>query len=250
MTTAPTLFYEYDNETALPVGAKLKVNGNIDDKAVITLPYSGVVKVTEASQFLHITVEAGKVTEAKVVDLAPTGLSWGAFSASSAGFAAASSDPKDGVFTASYPYKNGQKLNWLDSSFKIGRSLGTTNDLAWAWNTNCLDCKLYNNVNYLAMLVLAHFPQWGGHPTLYIYNVNNKASLTGEFTKSPALVACSDDAKSLTIKSFNAVNAKDTISSGDVTVAQSADGFKIFVYYYDQYAGAIGGFVADCIKRN
>ena len=100
------------------------------------------------------------------------------------------------------------------------------------------------------MLVLAHFPQWGGHPTLYIYNVNNKASLTGEFTDSPALVACSDNVKSLTIKSFNAVNAEDTISSGDVTVAQSADGFKIFVYYYDQYAGAIGGFVADCIKRN
>ena len=65
METAPTLFYEYDNETALPVGAKLKVNGNIDDKAIITLPYSGVVKVTEALQFLHITVEAGKVTEAK-----------------------------------------------------------------------------------------------------------------------------------------------------------------------------------------
>lgn len=247
--TAPTLFYEYDNETALPVGAKLKVNGNIDDKAIITLPYSGVVKVTEALQFLHITVEAGKVTEAKVVDLAPAGLSWGAFSASSAGFAAASSDPKDGVFTASYSYRPNY-LNWLDSSFKIGRSLASTSDQAWAWNPNCLDCKLFNNVEYLAMLVLAHFPEWGGHPTLYIYNVNNKASLTGEFTDSPALVVCSDNVKSLIIKSFNAVNAANTISSGDVTIAQSSDGFKIFVYYYDQYAGAIGGFVADCIKRN
>lgn len=26
-------------------------------------------------------------------------------------------------------------------------------------------------------------------------------------------------------------------------------GFKVFIYYFDQYAGVIGGFVADCIKK-
>ena len=38
-------------------------------------------------------------------------------------------------------------------------------------------------------------------------------------------------------------------SCGDVVIAQSADGFKVFIYYFDQYAGVIGGFVADCIKK-
>lgn len=242
VTAAPTLFYEYDSEVALPVGAKLKVAGDIDGNAVITLPYGGVAGITTSAQFLHITVSGGAVTEAKVIDLAPQGLSWGTFSSASAGFAPASSDPADGVFTACY---GTERVDYLNSAFAISKSMGTTDGNAWAWNPNALDCKLYNNVQYLALLVLAHFPAWGGHPSLYVYSVSDKSSLSGEFTNSPAIFV-----KSENIDSFNAVNAAATVSSGDVVIAQSADGFKVFIYYYDQYAGAIGGFSADCIKRN
>lgn len=240
VTAAPELFYEYDNEVALPVGVRLKVNGDIGGDAVITLPYGGVARITESSSFLMITVKGGSVTEAKVIDLAGAGLSWSEFSARSAGFAPASTDPAGGVFTASY---GTNRIDWLDSSLAISKSMGTTDGNAWAWNTNVLDCRTFNNVDYLIMLSLAHFPVWGGHPTLYVYNVTNKTSLIGEFTSSPALVMSMDP------ESFNGVNADDTVSSGDAVIASSADGFKIFFYYYDQYAGAIGGYSADCIKR-
>ena len=240
--TEPTLFYEYDNAVPLPNGVKIKVSGSIDGNAVITVPYVGVAGVTTASQILRLTVSGGKVSAADVIDLAPAKLSWDADPSNYAGFAPASSNPADGLFTASY---GSTRLDWLNSSFAIAKSMGTTVEAAWAWNPNSLDCKLYNNAQYLAMLVLAHFPAWGGHPSLYIYNVSDKNSLTGDFTSSPSLVLASGD-----ISSFNATNADSTLSSGDVVIAQSADGFKIFIYYYDQYAGAIGGYSADCIKRN
>lgn len=239
VTAAPELFYEYDNEVALPVGVRLKANGDINGDAVITMPYGGVVGITEASQFLMITVKGGTIVETKVVDLAPAGLSWAEFSTKSAGFAPASSDPADGVFTASY---GTVRIDWLDSSFSVAKSMNTSSGNAWLWNTNVLSTLTFNNVDYLLMFQLGHFPAWGS-PTLYVYNVTEKASISGEFTDASCLVASS------AIEAFNSVNADGTISSGDAIMASSADGFKVFFYYYDQYSGAIGGYSADCIKR-
>ncbi len=242
VTSAPTLFYEYDNQTGLPLGAHMKVSGDIDGDAVITFPYGGVPGITSASQFLSITVKSGVVTDAQVSDVAGLGLSWGTFSTGSAGVVPASSDPADGYFLA---YYSANTVNYLASSpLAIAKSMPTTNGNSWAWNVNTMDCKLYNNVNYLALLVLGHFPAWGGQPYLYVYNVNDKNTLTGEFTSSDALVLSYSD-----FTTANGVNADETVSSGDVVIAQSADGFKIFLYYYDQYCGVIGGFSADCIKR-
>ncbi len=238
VTAAPELFYEYDSEVALPVGVRIKANGDINGDAVITMPYGGVAGITEASQFLIITVKGGAVVETKVVDMTGT-LSWGAFSTNSAGFAPASSNPADGVFTASY---GTVRIDWLDSSFSVAKSMGTSSGNAWLWNTNVLSTLTFNNADYLLMFQLGHFPAWGS-PALYVYNVTNKASLSGEFTDTSCLVASS------AIEAFNSVNAEGTVSSGDAIMASSADGFKVFFYYYDQYSGAIGGYSADCIKR-
>lgn len=238
VTAAPELFYEYDSEVALPVGVRIKANGDINGDAVITMPYGGVAGITEASQFLIITVKGGAVVETQVVDMTGT-LSWGAFSTNSAGFAPASSNPADGVFTASY---GTVRIDWLDSSFSVAKSMGTSSGNAWLWNTNVLSTLTFNNADYLLMFQLGHFPAWGS-PALYVYNVTNKASLSGEFTDTSCLVASS------AIEAFNSVNAEGTVSSGDAIMASSADGFKVFFYYYDQYSGAIGGYSADCIKR-
>ena len=40
-----------------------------------------------------------------------------------------------------------------------------------------------------------------------------------------------------------------SIASGDVVIAPSADGYKLYIYYYDHNSQAFGGYVADCIKR-
>lgn len=68
--------------------------------------------------------------------------------------------------------------------------------------------------------------------------------MSGNYQDSPSLVAYNS-----WITYFNASNAEGTVSSGDVVMAASADGFKAFVYYYDHYAGTIGGYSADCVKK-
>ena len=69
------------------------------------------------------------------------------------------------------------------------------------------------------------------------------SGLKGEFDNCSALVVGTE------IEYFQMTNAEETNSCGDVVIAQSADGFKVFIYYFDHYAGVIGGFVADCIKK-
>lgn len=243
VTSAPTLFYEYDNDVPLPVGRRIKVSGNIDGDAVITLVYFGVSGVTQSSQFLSLTVKGGAVTDAEVIDLAPAGFLWGGDLSNSAGVVAASSDTQNGYFSM---YYDRVTLDYVDASGALKASMPTSNGNKWGWNTNGLDCKLYNNVNYLAMMSFSHFPAWGISPTLYVYNVTDKTALTGEFDseENPALVLSSE------VSNSNKTNASATVSCGDIVMGQSADGFKIFIYYYDQYAGAIGGYSADCIKRN
>lgn len=259
VTTAPELFYSYENEVALPIGNKIKVYGDIAGDARIALPYCGV-SVTTASQVLVLTVTGGAVTGTEVVDVAGTGMSWNAFPTGIAGFAPAGATAGTGLFTASYGCKgfnaNANYLVYLNDAYAVSKYITTSDGNAWLWNTNTIDCKNFNNADYLALVTLNHFPAWGS-PSISIYNVTDKASLTGDLfgvvdingkvTAEPtsALVAHSK------LSAFNAVNNEDgTISSGDVTIVPSADGFKIFVYYYDQYSGCIGAYSADCIKRN
>ena len=40
-----------------------------------------------------------------------------------------------------------------------------------------------------------------------------------------------------------------SVASGDVVITPSADGYKLYLYYYDHNSQAFGGYTADCIKR-
>ena len=62
------------------------------------------------------------------------------------------------------------------------------------------------------------------------------------FTQA-AFIQCTD-----LFKQYNEQNAEESNASGDVVISQSADGFKLFVYYFDHYAQTIGGYSVNCIK--
>lgn len=260
VTTAPELFYSYENEVALPIGNKIKVYGDIAEDARIALPYAGVAGVTTASQVLVLTVTGGAVTGTEIVDVAGAGMSWNGFPTGIAGFAPAGATADTGLFTASYGCAGFNAsacyLAYLDDKYAVSKTMLAKDRSAWLWNTNTIDCKHFNNVDYLVLLTLGHFPAWGS-PSISIYNVTDKGSLTGDLfggtdDKGNTYELTSARVAHSTLDAFNGVNNIDdeTISSGDVTIVPSADGFKIFVYYYDQYSGCIGAYSADCIKRN
>ena len=37
-------------------------------------------------------------------------------------------------------------------------------------------------------------------------------------------------------------------AAGDVALVPSKDGYRLYVYYYDHHAQAIGAYVADCFE--
>ncbi|MGM9735019.1 MAG: DUF5018 domain-containing protein [Candidatus Cryptobacteroides sp.] len=242
VTAAPVLFYEYDTETVLPRGGKMEVSGNLDGDAMITVIYEGVSGVTAAQKFISIKVSGGSVVEAKDVDVSGAGIQWGAVPVNAGAVAPASGTGEDGWFYATYG-DGTPVVAWIRPDGSLAFSRSTSSGTAWAWNVNQLDCKNYNNADYLALLILSHFPAWGVAPTLIVYDVTDKTNFNGEFDTSDAIVVGTE------IEWFQFVNADDSNSCGDVVIVPSADGYKVFIYYLDQYAGVIGGYVADCIKK-
>ena len=245
VTETPTLFYSYDSEVSLPMGAKIKVCGNIDADARITVSYEGVEGVTTASQFAEFIVVGGAVTEVNVHDLAPAGISWGSYPQNAAAVVPSSSKAgENGWMYASYSI-NG--MQWIRPDLTAAQQI-ITDDAANAWllNPNCLESKTFNNASYLTLLVCHHFPAWDKQPSLWVYDLADPSTFTGNYQNSSSLVTYNS-----WLIYFNATNAADNLtqSSGDVIMAPSADGFKVYIYYYDHYAGMIGGYSADCVKK-
>ncbi len=237
VTQAPTLLYSFPNSTDLPMGAKIKVIGNIKENAIITITNEGISGVTTSSKFTRIVIKDGQIQNPEVVDLTSTGLAWGDASRSTS-VVSASINKEDGCFLGYYgdnvfAYVNGS--NAVAARFEAG---------TWALNPNCLDSKLFNNVNYVALLVTSFFPSWGNGPQLYLYNVNDKSKLTGDLASSPALVLSNPS-----INWYQDASYYPDTANGDVLVAPTADGFKLYIYYYDSHCATIGAYVADCIDN-
>ena len=242
---APTLWYTHNKTISLPMGAKIRVCGNIDTEATIIVNFEGISGVTATGQFLQLTVQDGVVVKEEVYDLLTnSGLSWGAAPIYSAGVVPTNAAGDNGWYFASYDY-NG--MCWVRPNYQVGKSL-TTNDVDNAWLVNpCgLDSKKFNNANYMVLFVAHHFPAWELQPSFWLYDIGDPATVSGEYQSSSAIVTYNS-----WITYFNATNnaGNETVSSSDVVIAQSKDGLRIYVFYYDHYAGAIGGYSADCVKR-
>jgi hypothetical protein len=227
------------------MGAKIRVTGNIDTDAAIVVNYEGVDGITSSGQFLQILVKNGAVVSETVHDVYTTaGVSWGSSPINAAGLVPTNAAGDNGWFYASYSV-NG--MQWIRPDYKLGKFIGTNDmDNAWLVNPSGLDSKQFNNANYMVLFVAHHFPAWELQPSFWLYDIGDPATVTGEYQTSSSIVTYNS-----WVTYFNASNNTDnkTVSSSDVVIAQSKDGLRIYVFYYDHYAGAIGGYTADCVKR-
>ncbi len=238
VTAAPTLFYSFTNDTDLPTSHKMKVIGDIDNDAMIVFTLPGVDGVTNSSRCFVLTVQGGVVVSKTTLDLSGLGINWGPAPVNTSTVVAASADGTQGYFHSQY---SGSTFNWIKPDMTLGASIADDNT-GWGLNPNCLDTKRFNNVDYAALLTVSHFPSWGMGPQLYLLNVNDKTQLTGaSIDATPALAY------------YGKIDWYQTgayaVAAGDVIIAPSADGFTLYIYYYDHNSGVIGGYRADCIKR-
>jgi hypothetical protein len=248
VSEAPVLWYKYDKTVGLPMGAKIRVCGNIDADATITVNFEGVDGVTSSGQFLQLTVKDGVIVKEEVHDLlTKSGLSWGSSPIDAAGVVPTSAAGDNGWFYAAYVAPYG--FQWVRPDYKTGKFLGTNAPELeqYLLNPGALDTKTYNNANYMALFVSHHFPAWAQVPAVWVYDIGDPATVSGNYYQESSSIVAYDS----WVDFYNKTNApgNETQSSSDVVMAQSKDGLRVYIFCYDHYAGVLCGYTADCVKR-
>lgn len=240
----PSLLYSFTNPVDTPIGHRIKVSGDLKGDACIVLTSEGVDGVTLSSTAVYLLVREGVVTEVKVKDFAPFGMGWGSAPVNIATACPASPDPDhDGWFIDYYegnvdPSVTSESadcylLHYIDAR---NRDYWLDRVGNWGVNPNCLDLKVFNGTPYLALFAVSHFPQWEIRPKLRLYDASDPAA---------ARLLLGND--NLAIYQKGARN-EPTGASGDVVLVPSADGYRMFLYYYDHHTQVIGAYVADCFE--
>lgn len=233
VTAAPEQFHSFVNESDVPVGYNLKVNGNIDQDAVIVLAHEGVDGVTTTSKYTKIVITGGQVVSTETIDLAGLGLAWGSAPVNAAKVVPVSNTPDTGVMLC---YYSDNTIQYVDGAGKIAASRNLADDgVTSNYNTNVMEAKTFNNAPYVIHLVSSHFPMWGIEPQLRIWDASDPKAI-----KDADPIIC-EKSKEWFQTGYQGCAAADVI------MASSADGFKVYVYYFDHNASVIAGFVADCI---
>lgn len=233
VSSAPVLFHSFENTTDVPVGYHVKVHGNIDTDAVIILTHEGISGVTETSKYTRVVISGGAVVATETIDLAGLGLSWGAVPTNAAKIVPVSAKPEDGIMLC---YYSDNIITYVNGNGAIAATLPLESlDVTTNYNTNVMESKTYNNASYTIHLTTSHFPMWGIGPQLRVFDTSTPTSI-----KDGAMVISDTN-----IEWYQ--TAAQGCAAGDVILAPSTDGFKVYIYYFDHNAGVIGGYVADCI---
>ena len=251
---APTELLSFTNDQDIQLGLEMKVIGNIEEEASISVTYPGLAGVTQSSRFRSIHIVGGQVVSNELKDLAATGFFWGSGASGSTCVPAASASNDAGWYSCVY---SDNLLTWFKPDLTVGKQLNGygdgTDDVQGGGtyvdsNTspNNLDTKGFNNARYLALFVSNHFPKWWPGPQLYVYDITSGSLQGDNIWNSPGLVFSKPFMYNL---QYNTGGHDGNGACGDVILAPSADGYMLYIYYYDQYSQMLGGFSLDCIKR-
>lgn len=253
VNAAPVELLSFPNDQDLQLGLEMKVIGNIEEEASISVTYPGLAGVTTSGRFRSIHIVGGEVVSNELKDVSATGFMWGAGASNSTCFPAASARGDEGWYSCKY---SENQLTWFTPELTVGKALNGygdgTDDVEGGGtyvdsNTspNNLDTKGFNNARYLALFVSNHFPKWWPGPQLYVYDITT--GLQGDnIWNSPSLVFSKPYMYNM---QYNSGAQDGNGACGDVILAPSADGYILYIYYYDHYSQMLGGYSLDCIKR-
>lgn len=254
---APELLYSFTNNQDLQLGLEMKVIGDVEKEAVISVTYPGLAGVTTSGRFHAIHIVGGEVVSSEVIDLFTASggaFFWGSGPANSTCVVAGSPRMDGGWYSCAYSENS---LRWFKQDLSLGsiipgEGVGESEDAPGGGyyvngnvDPNNLDTKCFNNARYLVLFVSNHFPKWWPGPQLYVFDITN-GSLSDRIYNSPQLVF---SVPFMYNEQYQTGSNEGFGACGDAILAPSADGYMLYIYYYDHFSGMIGGYSLDCIKR-
>ena len=251
LTAAPVALHTFNNDSAFPLGGTMKVIGDVNTEAVITVVYDGIEGVSTSSQFRAIHVVAGSVQKDTLLNLLGSGIEWGTGAAGNTCVVAASPSMNDGWYSCAY---SANTLMWFKKDLSVGAALnglGPNKESMYLngnVDPNNLDTKRFNNAAYLVLFASNHFPSWWPGPQLYVYDIATP-KLAGKNVWDSASLVYSIDNNNMYSFQFEKGATTEYKAAGDVILSPTPDGYKLYLYYYDHYAQMLGGFSVDRLKR-
>lgn len=238
--TAPTLLATFTNPIDVPIGHRMKVLGDVTGDALIVFTAEGIENVTSTAKAVILKVSGGVVdtTTPVIVDFADLGFGWGSAPINIATVVPASLTPELDGWYLDYYEGNADEDGYYLLQYIDDKHSNTVIDRVgdWANNPNCLDVKTFNNARYMTLFVVSHFPHWGKGPQLHLYDITS-ADTPSKLFSNPSIEWSQ-------VGTYSPENG----ASGDVVIAPTVDGYRMYVYYYDHHSQAVGAYVADCIK--
>ena len=257
VSQAPELLYSFTNNQDLQLGLEMKVIGDVEKEAVISVTYPGLAGVTTSGRFHAIHIVGGEVVSSDVIDLFTASggaFFWGSGPANSTCVVAGSPRMDGGWYSSAYSENS---LRWFKQDLSLGsiipgEGVGESEDAPGGGyyvngnvDPNNLDTKCFNNARYLVLFVSNHFPKWWPGPQLYVFDITG-GSLSDRIYNSPQLVF---SVPFMYNEQYQTGSNEGFGACGDAILAPSADGYMLYIYYYDHFSGMIGGYSLDCIKR-
>lgn len=217
----PEPFISYN--TALAMGRKISVTGNINENAIITAPVHG-----SAGQFARWQVANGTLVSQTPV------------------FVTVGGSPAWGL-NADVVYTDAQNLNsdyfvaYYGAPYKFGWYNGATNavktqgaEISSNWIMNAADYIVFNKSPYALSNSVNSFT-WGTDDSIYMYDLNANSLTT-------LIDVCESG-----IYGAKALGTSNGNGTGDVAFRASADGYYLYAYFM-----FTNGYVVcvqyDCIK--
>lgn len=234
---APVLYLSYSNTSGLPI-SRIRVQGNLDGEGQIIATCDGIPGVSTSNKVVRWKISGGVAGVAEVVSFAGVS-AWGG-AATNTQVAPVSVKSADGYFTAAY---DSNKIYYVNGDTNAGTSTvadGSGN--SWAMNLNRLDVRTFNNARYMLAGSMPHFPQWGIRGMVYLFDITNVSTLTGDVANSPALAFKS--ALGSNLASGDGISA-----NGDVLLVPSSNGFYLHLYYWDNNSKIVGAYSFNCIEQ-
>ncbi len=240
----PSLYYSFTNPLIFPIGHRMKALGDINGDGVIVFTSEGIAGISTSSTIAALIIRGGEVAEVITHDFAGNGLGWGAAPVNFATVVPASINPQsDGWFIDYYEGNSDPSVAHGNSDCYILHHIDKNGkdswlDLVghWGVNPNCLDIKTFNGTRYLTLMAVSHFPEWDIRPRLRLYDASSP--------KNVSVLLKNDSPKTYQ----KGATDSEVGAAGDVALVPSTDGYRLYLYYYDHHAQALGAYVADCFE--